>query len=86
MSSPRLLLIDELSLGLAPVVVDRIVEALKKIYQEKLLSILLVEQDVHLCLELSNRAYVLETGRVVKQGACGELTKDPQIRRSYLGI
>ncbi len=86
MSSPRLLLIDELSLGLAPVVVERIVEALKKVYQEKLLSILLVEQDVHLCLELSGRAYVLETGRIVKQGACGELARDPQIRKSYLGI
>lgn len=86
MSSPRLLLIDELSLGLAPVVVERIVEALKKVYQEKLLSILLVEQDVHLCLELSGRAYVLETGRIVKQGTCGELARDPQIRKSYLGI
>ena len=86
MSSPRLLLIDELSLGLAPVVVERIVEALKKVYQEKLLSILLVEQDVHLCLELSGRAYVLETGRIVKQGACEELARDPQIRKSYLGI
>ena len=86
MSSPRLLLIDELSLGLAPVVVERIVEALKKVYREKLLSILLVEQDVHLCLELSGRAYVLETGRIVKQGACEELARDPQIRKSYLGI
>lgn len=86
MSSPRLLLIDELSLGLAPVVVDRIVEALKKVYREKRLSILLVEQDVHLCLELSGRAYVLETGRIVKHGACGELGQDPQIRKSYLGI
>lgn len=86
MSSPRLLLIDELSLGLAPVVVERIVEALKIVYQEKLLSILLVEQDVHLCLELSGRAYVLETGRIVKQGACEELARDPQIRKSYLGI
>lgn len=86
MSNPRLLLIDELSLGLAPVVVERIVDALKKVYQKKLLSILLVEQDVHLCLELSGRAYVLETGRIVKQGASGELARDPQIRKSYLGI
>jgi branched-chain amino acid transport system ATP-binding protein len=86
MSSPRLLLIDELSLGLAPVVVERIVEALKKVYQEKLLSILLVEQDVHLCLEISGRAYVLETGRIVKHGECAELAQDPQIRKSYLGI
>ena len=86
MSRPLLLLIDELSLGLAPVVVERIAEALKNVYQEKRLSILLVEQDVHLCLELSGRAYVLETGRIARQGPCGELARDPQIRKSYLGI
>lgn len=86
MSSPRLLLIDELSLGLAPVVVERISGALKKVFEEKNLSILLVEQDVYLCLELSGRAYVLETGRMVKDGPCCELSVDPQIRKSYLGI
>ncbi len=86
MTRPRLLLFDELSLGLAPVIVERIAEALKKVYHEKQLSILLVEQDLHLCLELSRRAYVLETGRIVKQGECAELAKDPQIRKSYLGI
>ena len=86
MSSPRLILVDELSLGLAPVMVDRIVEALKKVYREKSLSILVVEQDVQLCLELSSTAFVLETGRIVKQGPSEELSRDPQIRKSYLGI
>lgn len=86
MSSPRLLLIDELSLGLAPVVVEWISGALKKVFEEKNLSILLVEQDVYLCLELSGRAYVLETGRMVKDGPWCELSVDPQIRKSYLGI
>lgn len=86
MSCPRLLLFDELSWGLAPVIVERIADALKKVYRERQVSILLVEQDLHLCLELSRRAYVLETGRIVKQGESPELTKDPQIRKSYLGI
>lgn len=86
MSSPRLILVDELSLGLAPVAVERIVEALKKVHREKSLSILLVEQDVLLCLELSGTAFVLETGHIVRQGPSEELARDPQIRKSYLGI
>jgi len=56
------------------------------VYREKSLSILVVEQDVHLCLELSTTAYVLETGRIVRQGPSEELARDPQIRKSYLGI
>jgi len=86
MSRPRLLLFDELSWGLAPVIVEQIAHALKQIHGERQVSILLVEQDLHLCLELSRRAYVLETGQIVKQGVSSELTKDPQIRKSYLGI
>jgi len=86
MANPRLLLVDELSLGLAPVVVDNIMDALKKVYQERDLSMLLVEQDVHLGLEISNRAYVLETGRIVKTGKSEDLAKDPAVRKAYLGI
>ena len=86
MSNPKLMLVDELSLGLAPVIVDKIVEALKKVYREKSVSILVVEQDVHLCLELCASAFVLETGRVVRHGSSKELSMDPQIRKSYLGI
>ncbi len=86
MSNPKLILVDELSLGLAPVMVDRIVEALKKVYREKSLSILVVEQDVTLCLELCTTAFVLETGHIVRHGSSKELSMDPQIRKSYLGI
>jgi branched-chain amino acid transport system ATP-binding protein len=86
MSRPKLLLIDELSLGLAPLVVDHIMDALRKVYHERELSMILVEQDVQLGLEFSHRAYVLETGRIVKEGESRELAKDPEIRRAYLGI
>jgi branched-chain amino acid transport system ATP-binding protein len=86
MAKPKLLLIDELSLGLAPLVIDHIMEALKKVYEERDLSMILVEQDVHLGLEFSHRAYVLETGRIVKEGRSKDLAHDPEIRKSYLGI
>jgi branched-chain amino acid transport system ATP-binding protein len=86
MSRPRLLLIDELSLGLAPVMVDQIVDSLKRVFRERDLSIVLVEQDVQLGLELTQRAYVLETGRVVKQDRSDCLAGDPDIRKAYLGL
>ena len=86
MAKPRLLLVDELSLGLAPVVVDQIMVGLKKAYDEADMSIIMVEQDVQLGLEVSHRAYVLETGRVVKEGRSADLAEDPAIRKAYLGI
>lgn len=86
MAKPKLLLVDELSLGLAPVMVDIIMAALKKAYDEGDVSIVLVEQDVQLGLEFSHRAYVLETGQVVKEGKSGDLAGDPEIRKAYLGI
>jgi len=86
MAAPRLLLVDELSLGLAPVVVDQIIVGLKKAYDEGDMSIIMVEQDVQLGLEVSHRAYVLETGRVVKSGTSADLAEDPGIRKAYLGI
>lgn len=86
MSRPKLLLIDELSLGLAPLVVDHIMDALRKVYHERELSMILVEQDVQLGLEFSHRAYVLETGRIVKEGKSDVLAEDPEIRKAYLGI
>jgi branched-chain amino acid transport system ATP-binding protein len=86
MAKPRLLLVDELSLGLAPVVVDQIMVGLKKAYDEADMSIIMVEQDVALGLEVSHRAYVLETGRVVKSGTSADLAEDPAIRKAYLGI
>ena len=86
MSRPKLLLIDELSLGLAPLIVDHIMDTLRKVYEERNFSIMLVEQDVQLGLEFSHRAYVLKTGCIVKEGESRELAKDPEIRRAYLGI
>lgn len=86
MAAPKLLLVDELSLGLAPVVVDQIMVGLKQAYDEGDMSIILVEQDVQLGLEFSHRAYVLETGRVVKEGKSAELAEDPGIRKAFLGI
>jgi branched-chain amino acid transport system ATP-binding protein len=86
MAKPKLLLVDELSLGLAPVVVDQIMVGLKKAYDDAEMSIIMVEQDVQLGLEVSHRAYVLETGRVVKEGKSADLAEDPGIRKAYLGI
>ncbi len=86
MAKPELLLIDELSLGLAPVVIDHLISVLKKIYEQKALSIVLVEQDVQLGLEISHRAYVLEAGRIVKSGRSEDLAGDPDIQKAYLGM
>jgi branched-chain amino acid transport system ATP-binding protein len=85
MSRPRLLLIDELSLGLAPLVVDHLLELITQINQEGT-TVLLVEQDVQVALEHAHRGYVLETGRIVQTGPAGELLDDPRIRQAYLGL
>lgn len=86
MAKPELLLIDELSFGLAPVVVDHLMKVLKRVHEERGLSIVLVEQDVLLGLEISHRGYVLETGRLVKSGKSKDLAKDPEIKEAYLGM
>lgn len=85
MSQPELMMIDELSLGLAPVVVEEIVERLPDIVAAGT-SILLVEQDVDTALTVAERAYVLETGRIAISGKSGEMLADPRIQESYLGI
>jgi branched-chain amino acid transport system ATP-binding protein len=85
MSRPRLLLIDELSLGLAPLVVDHLLELITQINQEGT-TVLLVEQDVQVALEHAHRGYVLETGRIVQTGPAEELLDDPRIRQAYLGL
>ncbi len=85
MGRPRLLLIDELSLGLAPLVVDQLLDLISQI-NEKGTTVLLVEQDVQVALEHAHRAYVLETGRVVQSGPAEELLDDPRIRQAYLGL
>jgi branched-chain amino acid transport system ATP-binding protein len=84
MSQPRLLLLDEPSLGLAPLVVHTIFEAIDEI-KSKGTTILLVEQNAHAALKHSDRAYVLETGRIVMEGSSKELAADPRIKEAYLG-
>jgi branched-chain amino acid transport system ATP-binding protein len=85
MARPRLLMIDEMSLGLAPRVVERIAEVLREINRSGL-TILLVEQDVLTAFELADHAYVVETGRVSVDGAPAQLADDPRIRQAYLGM
>jgi branched-chain amino acid transport system ATP-binding protein len=85
MSRPAFLLIDELSLGLAPVLVDEILARLRDIVASGT-GVLLVEQDAGAALELAERAYVLENGRISLSGSAAELTDDPRIREAYLGI
>jgi branched-chain amino acid transport system ATP-binding protein len=85
MAAPSLLLIDELSLGLAPRAVELLVERLRAINQAGV-AILLVEQDVMTALELTDRAYVIDHGRMVKTAPARELINDPAIREAYMGV
>jgi branched-chain amino acid transport system ATP-binding protein len=85
MARPRLLLLDEPSLGLAPLVVKEIFEALAKMKGEDGMSVLVVEQNANLALAHASRAYVLEVGRVVVEGASDELRANESVRKSYLG-
>lgn len=84
MSAPRLLMIDELSLGLSPLLVEQLIEALTALNREGL-TILVVEQDVVTALEVSVSAYVMDMGRVVRQGPSRDLLRDPAVRDAYLG-
>jgi branched-chain amino acid transport system ATP-binding protein len=85
MSDPVILIIDELSLGLAPVVVYQLLTTLKRL-KEAGLTILLVEQNVHLALALSDYAYVVAEGRIFMEGLPAELAAKPEIRKAYLGL
>ena len=85
MSRPRLLLLDEPSLGLAPLVTREIFRIVRTINKEQGVSVLLVEQNASMALELADHAYLLETGRVVMSGPSADLQRDDSIRRSYLG-
>jgi branched-chain amino acid transport system ATP-binding protein len=84
MSKPRLLLLDEPSLGLAPIIVGRIFKIIKEINDQGT-TVLLVEQNAKAALRLAHRAYVMETGKIVMQGAAADLAKDPGIKKAYLG-
>jgi len=85
MARPKLLMVDELSLGLAPKVVDRLIDVMRDINQEGV-ALLLVEQDVLVALDVANRAYVLENGRVALSGLAADVKDDPGVRKAYLGL
>ncbi len=84
MSRPKLLLLDEPSLGLAPQVVEKIFAVLREVNQNGV-ALLLVEQNAHKALQLAHRAYVLETGQIVMSGTGRELLQSPEVRKAYLG-
>ena len=85
MARPRLLMIDELSLGLAPNVVDRLIDVVQQINREGT-ALILVEQDVLVALDVAHRAYVLENGRVALSGPAAEVRDDQGVRKAYLGL
>ena len=84
MARPALLLLDEPSLGLAPLVVEGVMETIARIARDGV-TVLLVEQNAHRALQIANRAYVLETGRVALEGPAAELLRSEEMRRAYLG-
>ena len=84
MSNPRLLLLDEPSMGLAPMLVEKIFEIVVEINKTGT-TIMLVEQNASMALSIAHRAYVLETGEVVLSGDAGELARNPEVRKAYLG-
>jgi branched-chain amino acid transport system ATP-binding protein len=85
MARPRVLVLDELSLGLAPIMLDVLVDAIRKVHGEGT-TIFLVEQDVAVAFDLATTGYVLENGRVVLSGPTAQLRVDPHVRRAYLGL
>jgi branched-chain amino acid transport system ATP-binding protein len=85
MAAPKLLAVDEMSLGLAPVVVDQLLAILTEIRKQGI-TVLLVEQDVFAAFSVADRGYVMETGRIVREGTVAELEKDPEVRKAYLGV
>jgi branched-chain amino acid transport system ATP-binding protein len=85
MADPRLLAIDELSLGLAPIVVQDLARFLRKLNEERGVALLLVEQNAFLAFDLCPRAYVLEAGQLRLEGPSAELQQNPLVRNAYLG-
>jgi branched-chain amino acid transport system ATP-binding protein len=84
MADPKLLMIDEMSLGLAPVIVDQLLEILTDVRKQGV-TVLLVEQDVFAAFSVADRGYVMETGKITREGPISELADDPAVREAYLG-
>jgi branched-chain amino acid transport system ATP-binding protein len=85
MSRPKFLMLDEPSLGIAPLLVKTIFEKIVEINREQGITILLVEQNANLALEISHYGYVLETGRIILQDTASALREDPKVKSAYLG-
>ncbi|WP_413205789.1 ABC transporter ATP-binding protein [Rhodospirillum sp. A1_3_36] len=86
MAQPRILMLDEPSLGIAPIIVQEIARIIRQINQQAGLTVLLVEQNAHMALALSTRGFVLESGAVIASGSGRELLDSPQVREAYLGL
>ena len=86
MAHPKLLCLDEPSLGLAPIIIDEVFDKIQQLNKEKGLTVLLVEQNAYLALDVADRAYVLNTGRVALEGTGQELADNPSVQEEYLGI
>ncbi|MBI5603195.1 MAG: ABC transporter ATP-binding protein [Deltaproteobacteria bacterium] len=86
MSRPKLLLVDEVSLGLAPIIVQSIYKTLQEINRTLNMTILLVEQNVRMALDVAHKGYVIENGRIVGQGTAQELLNDEQVKNAYLAL
>jgi branched-chain amino acid transport system ATP-binding protein len=86
MSRPRLLMLDEPSAGLSPVMLEKVFDLVRSVVAARELTVLLVEQNVADALEMANRAYVIERGRIVKTGTGATLIQDPEIQRAYMGL
>ena len=84
MSNPKLLMLDEPSMGLAPILVEQIFEIIQNLHKNGT-TILLVEQNAQAALSIADRAYVLETGKIIMSGTGEELLKSPEIKKAYLG-
>ncbi len=85
MAKPEILLLDEPSLGLAPIVIEQMFEKILEIHKQEQLTILLVEQNAFMALEISNRAYVLETGQIMLEGHSADIKHNPLVEEAYLG-
>lgn len=86
MAKPKILLLDEPSLGLAPIIVQQIFDIIKKINTEQKTTVFLVEQNANLALKIAHKGYVMETGRITMADTCENLLKDDEVRKAYLGM
>lgn len=86
MAGPKMLLLDEPSLGLAPLMVERVAVTIQALHRDQALTILLVEQNARMALAIARRGYVLQTGEVMREGPADELTHDDVVKQAYLGV